>query len=57
MSAEASVLRTYIDWMVGMPWSKRSRVKHNSIEAQTTLDQDHYGLEEVKERILEFLAV
>ena len=57
MSAEASVLRTYIDWMVGMPWSKRSRVKHNLIEAQTTLDQDHYGLEEVKERILEFLAV
>ncbi len=57
MSAEASVLRTYIDWMVGIPWSKRSRVKHNLIEAQTTLDQDHYGLEEVKERILEFLAV
>jgi len=57
MSAEASVLRNYIDWMIGVPWKKRSRVKHNLVEAQKTLDQDHHGLEEVKERILEFLAV
>ena len=57
MSAEASVLRNYIDWMIGVPWKKRSRVKHNLVEAQQTLDQDHHGLEEVKERILEFLAV
>ena len=57
MSAEASVLRNYIDWMVGVPWKKRSRVKHDLVAAQTTLDKDHHGLEEVKERILEFLAV
>jgi len=57
MSAEASVLRNYIDWMVGVPWKKRSRVKHDLVAAQTTLDKDHHGLAEVKERILEFLAV
>ena len=57
MSAEASVLRNYIDWMIGVPWKKRSRVKHDLVAAQTTLDKDHHGLEEVKERILEFLAV
>jgi ATP-dependent Lon protease len=57
MSAEASVLRNYIDWMVGVPWKKRTRVKHNLEHAEKTLNQDHYGLEEVKERILEFLAV
>ena len=57
MSAEASVLRNYIDWMVGVPWKKRSRVKHDLKNAEQTLGQDHYGLEEVKERILEFLAV
>ena len=57
MSAEASVLRNYIDWMIGVPWKKRSRVKHDLIAAQGTLDKDHHGLEEVKERILEFLAV
>jgi ATP-dependent Lon protease len=57
MSAEASVLRNYIDWMVGVPWKKRSRVKHDLKNAEETLGQDHYGLEEVKERILEFLAV
>ena len=43
MSAEASVLRNYIDWMIGVPWKKRSRVKHNLVEAQQTLDQDHHG--------------
>ena len=57
MSAEASVLRNYIDWMVGVPWKKRSRVKHDLKNAEETLGRDHYGLEEVKERILEFLAV
>ena len=57
MSAEASVLRNYIDWMVGVPWKKRSRVKHDIKNAEDTLGKDHYGLEEVKERILEFLAV
>ena len=57
MSAEASVLRSYIDWMVSVPWSKRSKVKHDLKRATDILDKDHYGLEEVKERILEYLAV
>ena len=57
MSAEASVVRGYIDWMVSVPWSKRSKVKHDLKRAQTVLDSDHYGLEEVKDRILEYLAV
>ena len=57
MSAEASVLRNYIDWMTSVPWKKRTRIKHNLNNAEETLDQDHHGLEEVKERILEFLAV
>jgi ATP-dependent Lon protease len=57
MSAEASVVRSYIDWMVSVPWSKRSKVKHDLKRATQILDADHYGLEEVKERILEYLAV
>ncbi|MDB2566248.1 endopeptidase La [Porticoccaceae bacterium] len=57
MSAEASVLRNYIDWMTSVPWNKRTRIKHNLNNAEETLNQDHHGLEEVKERILEFLAV
>ncbi|MDX2464967.1 MAG: endopeptidase La [Porticoccus sp.] len=57
MSAEASVLRGYIDWMVGVPWKRRSRVRHDLTRAEGILNEDHYGLEEVKERILEFLAV
>ncbi|MEM9255967.1 MAG: endopeptidase La [Pseudomonadota bacterium] len=57
MSAEASVVRSYIDWIVSVPWSKRSKVKHDLKRAQTILDEDHYGLEEVKDRILEYLAV
>ncbi|MDP5072256.1 MAG: endopeptidase La, partial [Congregibacter sp.] len=57
MSAEASVLRSYIDWMVTVPWSKRSKVKHDLKRATDILDADHYGLEEVKERILEYLSV
>ncbi len=57
MSAEASVVRSYIDWMIQVPWSKRSKVKHDLKRAKEILDEDHYGLEEVKERILEYLAV
>ncbi len=57
MSAEASVVRAYIDWMVNVPWSKRSKVKHDLERAEKILEEDHYGLEEVKERILEYLAV
>ncbi len=57
MSAEASVVRGYLDWMVSIPWFKRSKVRHDLKRAQQVLDEDHYGLEEVKERILEYLAV
>jgi len=57
MSAEATVVRNYIDWMVGLPWKKRSRIVANLNKAQATLDEDHYGLEKVKERIVEYLAV
>ncbi|MFH0256419.1 endopeptidase La [Vibrio rumoiensis] len=57
MSAEATVVRGYIDWMVGVPWTKRSKVKKNLAKAEEVLNEDHYGLERVKERILEYLAV
>ncbi|MDG3087548.1 endopeptidase La [Vibrio hannami] len=57
MSAEATVVRSYIDWMVGVPWAKRSKVKKNLSKAEEVLNADHYGLERVKERILEYLAV
>ncbi len=57
MSAEASVVRSYIDWMVSVPWAKRSKIKHDLKRATVILDEDHYGLEEVKDRILEYLAV
>ncbi|MBV1885305.1 MAG: LON peptidase substrate-binding domain-containing protein, partial [Gammaproteobacteria bacterium] len=57
MSAEATVVRSYIDWMIGVPWKKRSKVSHDLAKANEILDSDHYGLEEVKERILEYLAV
>ncbi|RLA47598.1 MAG: endopeptidase La [Gammaproteobacteria bacterium] len=57
MSAEASVLRGYLDWMVSVPWKKRSKVRHDLERAERILNEDHYGLDEVKERILEFLAV
>ncbi len=57
MSAEASVVRSYIDWMVSVPWSKRSKVRNDLDKAEAILEADHYGLEEVKERILEYLAV
>lgn len=57
MSAEATVVRGYIDWMLGVPWNKRSKVKKNLAKAEEVLNEDHYGLERVKERILEYLAV
>lgn len=57
MSAEATVVRGYIDWLVGLPWKKRTKLHSDLTRAQETLEHDHYGLEEVKERILEFLAV
>ncbi|UEA16146.1 endopeptidase La [Pasteurella canis] len=57
MSAEATVVRSYIDWMVQVPWNKRTKVKKDLAKAQQVLDADHYGLERVKERILEYLAV
>jgi ATP-dependent Lon protease len=57
MSAEASVLRSYLDWMLNVPWKKRSRVTHDLAKAKHVLDTDHYGLDEVKDRILEYLAV
>ncbi|MGC6407228.1 endopeptidase La [Bisgaard Taxon 45] len=57
MSAEATVVRSYIDWMIQVPWYKRSKVKKDLAKAQQVLDADHYGLERVKERILEYLAV
>ncbi len=57
MSAEATVVRSYIDWMLSVPWKKRSKVKKDIRAAEAVLDADHYGLEKVKERILEYLAV
>ncbi|MBT6610015.1 MAG: endopeptidase La [Rhodospirillaceae bacterium] len=57
MSAEATVVRNYLDWMLSIPWKKRTRVKKDLRAAQSILDDDHYGLEKVKERIVEYLAV
>ena len=57
MSAEATVVRNYLDWMLSIPWKKRSKIKKDIKNAQEILDQDHYGLEKVKERIVEYLAV
>ncbi|WP_299440403.1 endopeptidase La [uncultured Rhodospira sp.] len=57
MSAEATVVRNYLDWMVSIPWQKRSRVKRDLREAERILNADHHGLEKVKDRILEYLAV
>ncbi len=57
MSAEAAVVRNYLDWILGVPWNKRTKVRKDLKLAQDTLDADHYGLEKVKERILEYLAV
>ena len=57
MSAEATVARNYLDVLLGLPWGKKSRVKKDIAEAQAVLDEDHYGLEKVKDRIVEYLAV
>jgi ATP-dependent Lon protease len=57
MSAEATVVRNYLDWLVGVPWKKRSKVRKDLRVAQEVLDADHFGLEKIKERILEYLAV
>lgn len=57
MSAEATVVRNYLDWMLSIPWKKRTRIKKDLKGAQEILDADHYGLEKVKERIIEYLAV
>ena len=57
MSAEATVVRNYLDWLLGVPWGLKSRMKKDLGKAQAVLDQDHYGLEKVKERIVEYLAV
>jgi ATP-dependent Lon protease len=57
MSAEATVVRNYIDWLVNLPWKKKSKINNSLATAEKILNEDHYGLDEVKERILEFLAV
>jgi len=57
MSAEATVVRNYLDWMLSIPWKKQSRVRRDIVAAEKVLDADHYGLEKVKERIIEYLAV
>ena len=57
MSAESTVVRNYLDWMTSLPWAKSSKVNTNINDAQKILDQDHFGLEKVKDRILEFLAI
>jgi ATP-dependent Lon protease len=57
MSAEATVVRNYLDWMTELPWSNKSKINNDLKNAQSILDEDHFGLEKVKERIIEFLAV
>ncbi len=57
MSAEATVVRNYLDWILSIPWRKRTKVKNDVVEAEAVLNADHYGLDKVKERILEYLAV
>ena len=57
MSAEATVARNYLDVLLGLPWGKKSKLKKDIAEAQRVLDEDHYGLEKVKDRIVEYLAV
>lgn len=57
MAAEATVIRSYIDWIVSVPWKEKSKVRHDIDKGQEILDADHYGLEEIKDRILEYLAV
>ena len=57
MSAESTVVRNYLDWMLSIPWKKRSKVRNDVAGAEKVLDADHYGLEKVKDRIVEYLAV
>jgi len=57
MSAEATVIRNYIDVLVGLPWKKKTKINNDLANAEKVLDEDHYGLEKVKERIVEYLAV
>ena len=57
MSAEATVVRNYLDWILSLPWRKSSRLKKDIDAARAVLDADHYGLDKVKDRIVEFLAV
>src|SRR6187431_165181 len=57
MSAESTVVRNYLDWLLSIPWNKKSKVKKDLVAAQEVLDSDHYGLEKVKDRIVEYLAV
>ena len=57
MSAEATVVRNYLDWILSIPWKKKTRIRNDIVEAEKVLDADHYGLEKVKERIIEYLAV
>src|SRR5262249_56011723 len=57
MSAESTVVRNYLDWLLAIPWAKRSKIKNDLKLAQEVLDNDHFGLEKVKERIVEYLAV
>jgi ATP-dependent Lon protease len=57
MSAEATVVRNYLDWVLGIPWKKRSKIKNDVVEAERVLNEDHYGLDKIKERIVEYLAV
>ena len=57
MSAEATVVRNYLDWLISVPWKKRTKIRHDLTRAEAVLEEDHYGLDKVKERILEYLAV
>ncbi|HEY1857167.1 endopeptidase La [Acidocella sp.] len=57
MSAEATVVRNYLDWILGIPWKKRSKIKNDVLEAERILNADHFGLDKIKERIVEYLAV
>jgi len=57
MSAEATVVRNYLDWMLSIPWKKRSKIRNDVVAAEKVLEEDHYGLDKVKERIIEYLAV
>ena len=57
MSAEGTVVRNYLDWLLSIPWNKKSKTNKDLVHAQQILDHDHYGLEKVKERIVEYLAV